>query len=162
VLSRVLVLAVASARWHVGEGGSVHAAGDEAMTPFYHENTMHHHLLPFDHPPQIKEGWDFHSHVHERIRRARVVHTSGPNPAPEEEWDRTLGGSNFDEGNSVQQTSDGGYIIAGYTCSYGASDEDVWLIKVGSEVSASTKPVPNINTGEDFETIQAAIDDTDN
>ena len=86
----------------------------------------------------------------------------GSNPAPEEEWDRALGGSDFDEGNSVQQTSDGGYIIAGYTCSYGAGDEDVWLIKVGSEVSASTKPVPNINTGEDFETIQAAIDDTDN
>ena len=86
----------------------------------------------------------------------------GSNPAPEEEWDRTLGGSNFDEGNSVQQTSDGGCIIAGYTCSYGASDEDVWLIKLGSEVPASTKPVPNINTGEDFETIQAAIDDTDN
>ena len=81
--------------------------------------------------------------------------------APEEEWNRTFGGSYNDEGRSVQQTSDGGYIIAGTTSSYGAGWDDVRLIKVGSEVPASTKPVPNINTGEDFETIQAAIDDTD-
>ena len=44
-------------------------------------------------------------------------------------WDKTLGGTSLDYGNSVQPTFDGGYIIAGYTYSYGAGGTDVWLVK---------------------------------
>ena len=46
-----------------------------------------------------------------------------------EQWSQTYGGSDYDKGKSVQQTSDGGYIIAGWTYSYGAGNADVYLIK---------------------------------
>ena len=44
-------------------------------------------------------------------------------------WTRTFGGSASDQGCSVQQTADGGYVIAGWTCSFGAGDGDVYLVK---------------------------------
>jgi hypothetical protein len=46
-----------------------------------------------------------------------------------EVWDATFGGSNYDETYAVQQTSDGGYILAGGTYSFGAGNNDAWLIK---------------------------------
>ena len=47
----------------------------------------------------------------------------------DEQWRKTYGGTNEEEGNDVALTSDGGYIIIGETSSYGNGDDDVYLIK---------------------------------
>jgi hypothetical protein len=56
-------------------------------------------------------------------------------------WTKTYGGTNTDEGYSVRQTSDKGYIIAGNTRSFGPDNQDIYLIKtdVGGTVIWSKK-----------------------
>ncbi|HRD20226.1 MAG TPA: PQQ-binding-like beta-propeller repeat protein, partial [Fervidobacterium sp.] len=48
-------------------------------------------------------------------------------------WQKTYGGTNIDMAYSIQQTSDGGYIVAGYTKSSGNGDDDVYILKLNSD-----------------------------
>ena len=54
------------------------------------------------------------------------------------EWQNTYGGTNFDEGFSIEQTLDGGYVVTGSTQSadgdvtFNHGIEDFWLIKLSS------------------------------
>jgi hypothetical protein len=45
------------------------------------------------------------------------------------EWNRTYGGFRWDKAHHIRQTTDGGYIITGYTFSRGSDNADIWLIK---------------------------------
>jgi hypothetical protein len=45
-------------------------------------------------------------------------------------WMRAYGGASLDYGNGVCETSDGAYIVAGFTMSFGAGNEDIYLVKL--------------------------------
>lgn len=47
---------------------------------------------------------------------------------------KTFGGTGFDKANSIQQTSDNGYIVGGSTTSFGAGGTDAFLLKLDSNL----------------------------
>ncbi len=58
------------------------------------------------------------------------------------EWSKTIGGLKSDVARFVQQTSDGGYVIAGTTESYGSGGSDIWLVKIaGTKVDTTQSQV---------------------
>lgn len=64
-------------------------------------------------------------------------------------WSKTYGGTNWDFAYSIQQTTDGGYIIAGGTSSYGNGNEDMYLVKINATGDTSwTKTYGGIEDDE--------------
>jgi hypothetical protein len=58
-------------------------------------------------------------------------------------WEKTYGREGDDRFHSVQQTLDGGYILAGYTDSFGYGGTDMWIIKTdenGTEIESPFLP----------------------
>ncbi|MBT9556229.1 MAG: hypothetical protein IV100_09380, partial [Myxococcales bacterium] len=49
------------------------------------------------------------------------------------EWQRTFGGANNEYGAGLVATSDGGYAIVGWTNSFGAGGDDIYLIRTTSD-----------------------------
>jgi hypothetical protein len=66
-------------------------------------------------------------------------------------WAKTYGGTYEDMAYSVQQTSDGGYIVAGYTYSFGPGYFDIFLIKTDANGNIGSCSIvqnvsPTVNT----------------
>jgi len=71
-----------------------------------------------------------------------------------EQWSRAFVGEGSSFGNSVQQTSDGGYIITGTTCNNCSSQDSsfVYLIKTNAQgIATSTFNIPTPNSNRKLE-----------
>lgn len=47
-------------------------------------------------------------------------------------WQKAYGGTEYDNISFVRQTTDGGYIVTGWTYSFGAGNRDIWVVKLDS------------------------------
>ncbi|MCK4788571.1 MAG: hypothetical protein KAV87_32820, partial [Desulfobacteraceae bacterium] len=65
------------------------------------------------------------------------------------EWQKTYGGSDDDYGSSIEQTSDGGYIVAAKTSSFGDLSEDAWILKLSSTGSIEWQQIYG-GSGDDW------------
>ncbi len=64
-----------------------------------------------------------------------LLSTSAPRAwaRPVPKWAGTYGGIGDDAARSVEQTSDGGFIVAGGTGSFGAGFWDAWVLRLDSK-----------------------------
>ncbi len=74
-----------------------------------------------------------------------------------EQWTKTIGGDSSDYGKSVAQTSDGGYVVIGYSQSYGGSDADVLIVKFDSNgIEQWTKTVGEDSSDYGYSVVQTS------
>jgi hypothetical protein len=64
------------------------------------------------------------------------------------EWNQTYGGAEAEYANSVIETSDGGFALAGVTSSFGAGESDFWLIKTDAEGNYAPEFLPSPSATE--------------
>src|SRR3990170_885419 len=74
------------------------------------------------------------------------------------EWQKTYGGDNADEAHSIQQTSDGGYVVAGRTRSFGAGKVDFWVLKLRPDGTVDWEKTYGGEDWDDARSIQQTRD----
>jgi hypothetical protein len=73
------------------------------------------------------------------------------------QWTKTIGGENWEVGHSLIQTSDGGYAIAGFTSSFGAGEDDVYVVKLDANGNLQwTKTIGGPESEEGHSLIQTS------
>ena len=73
-------------------------------------------------------------------------------PQPLVGWVRTYGGDLHEKGHCIRNASDGGYILCGYTCSFGTTKPGascVWLLKINPEGDTLWTKVYGYESGYD-------------
>ena len=73
-------------------------------------------------------------------------------------WQKTYGGSQLDRVTSLKQTSDDGYIVAGFTKSFGAGENDIWVLKLQANGDIVWQRTYGGNSSEYPYTIDQTID----
>ena len=71
-------------------------------------------------------------------------------------WGKGFGGSENDYANSIQQTSDGGYIVAGETDSFGEGNSNLWVLKIDSSGNIPNCPIASTLIGTGVSTPSSA------
>ncbi|MBC8047760.1 MAG: T9SS type A sorting domain-containing protein [Fimbriimonadaceae bacterium] len=95
-----------------------------------------------------------------------VISTQLKAQAPEIAWDNTIGGNEYDYLQSVRQTTDGGYILGGYTRSGISGDKteaslgenDYWVVKLSFSGDIEWQ---NTIGGSGFDELQSVQQTTD-
>jgi hypothetical protein len=76
------------------------------------------------------------------------------------EWQKSLGGTSYERANSIQQTSDGGYIIAGAASSTNGDvsimhgNEDFWIVKLNTSGAIQWEKSLTGNLADSAQSIQ--------
>lgn len=73
-------------------------------------------------------------------------------------WAATYGGADLDWTDSIQQTNDGGYIVAGGTRSFGSGSADVWILKLRPDGSVEWQKTYGGDGYDEAESIQQTSD----
>ena len=73
-------------------------------------------------------------------------------------WQKTYGGSNDDRADSIQQTADGGYIVAGSTSSSGAGGSDAWILKLNADGTVAWQKTYGGSNDDRADSIQQTAD----
>ncbi|MBT9130554.1 MAG: hypothetical protein DDT41_00840 [candidate division WS2 bacterium] len=73
-------------------------------------------------------------------------------------WQKTYGGKGGDSASSIQQTTDGGYIVAGTTDSFGAGSSDIYLLKLDPQGKVIWEKTYGGKGGDSASSIQQTTD----
>ncbi len=74
------------------------------------------------------------------------------------EWNKIYGGNKNDQANSIQQTFDGGYVVAGETKSFGAGPSDFWILKLNTLGIIEWQKTYGGSQNEEASSVQQTID----